>query len=92
MLRSAPPASALYIQCKVMSIHCSSTPFPDNFTNQYNFHVRPSWLSKALSVALLWRRPVAHLKGRALEGVRGLEGAEAGVNKSNFVEGEHCEK
>ena len=49
-------------------------------------------MSKALSVALLWRRPVAHLKGRALEGVRGLEGAEAGVNKSNFVEGEHCEK
>ena len=83
------PASALCVQCKVMFIYCSINPSDyfhpglyDSFTNRFNFHVRPSWLGKALSVAwcggdLWWE---------------GFGGAEAGVNKSHFVEGEHCEK
>ena len=46
----ALPVSALCVQCKVMFIHCSINS-SDSFTNQYNFHVSPSWLSKVLSVA-----------------------------------------
>ena len=72
-----------------MFIYCSINPLDyfhpglyNSFTNKFNFHVRPSWLGKALSVACcggdLWWE--------------GFGGAEAGVNKSHFVEAEHCEK
>ena len=55
-----------------MFIHCSINS-SDSFTNQYNFHVSPSWLSKVLSV---W-----HDVEVAWEDIGG---AGAGVNKGHF--------